>query len=74
MNRRRIEGEKMPRQNTFHKAQIMYEILKKKGQITIEDIIFQFEVSPSTAYNIAKLVYMLCERDETGSCERQDYP
>ncbi|WP_338604883.1 hypothetical protein AAGT10_14910 (plasmid) [Sulfolobus tengchongensis] len=55
------------RQGAFEKAKIMYEILKRKKEITVDDIIFQFEIAPSTAYNIAHILELMCER--TGECE-----
>lgn len=54
--------------NNFKQAQVMYQILKQKGEITLEDIIMQFEVSVSTAYNIQRALKALCEKHED-ECE-----
>ncbi|QGA87243.1 hypothetical protein [Sulfolobus spindle-shaped virus] len=64
----------MPRQNSFQKAKSALQILKKKGELSVEDLIIQFEIAPSTAYNILKMVEILCERDEEGYCEVLDFP
>lgn len=56
------------RQNTFERAKIMYEILRSRKEISIDDIILQFEIAPSTAYNIAHILEILCER--SGECVR----
>ena len=40
----------------------MYKILEKKKEITLEDIILQFEIAPSTAYNIQRLLRVMCEK------------
>jgi len=48
----------------------MYRILQKKKQITLEDILAQFEVAPSTAYNVQRVLRSLCERHPE-ECEVQ---
>ena len=53
--------------NSFDRAELMYKILQKKGRVTLDDIIFQFRVSVSTARNILRIMRILCERDE--NCE-----
>ncbi len=49
-------------------AEIMYKILEKKKEITLEDIVLQFEVAPSTAYNIQRLLRVMCEK-HADECE-----
>jgi predicted transcriptional regulator len=51
-------------------AEIMYRILEKKKEITLEDIIMQFEIAPSTAYNIQRLLRAICEK-HPDECEVQ---
>jgi hypothetical protein len=43
-------------------AEIMYKILKEKKEITLEDIVMQFEIAPSTAYNVQRILRSICER------------
>lgn len=40
----------------------MYKILKEKKEITLEDIVMQFEIAPSTAYNVQRILRSICER------------
>ena len=61
------------RQSTFEKAKIMYEILRSRKEITVDDIIFQFEVAPSTAYNIAHILELLCERSGEGEKSKRTF-
>ena len=56
--------------NSYEMAQIMYKILEKKKQISLEDIIAQFEISVSTAYNIQRALRMICEQ-HPDECEVQ---
>jgi len=51
-------------------AKIMYKILEKKKEITLEDIIMQFEIAPSTAYNVQRILRMICEK-HPDECEVQ---
>jgi hypothetical protein len=51
-------------------AEIMYKILEKKKEITLEDILAQFEIAPSTAYNVQRTLRMICER-HPDECEVQ---
>jgi hypothetical protein len=43
-------------------AEIMYKILQQKKEITLEDIVMQFEIAPSTAYNVQRILRSICER------------
>jgi hypothetical protein len=43
-------------------AEIMYKILQQKKEITLEDIVMQFEIAPSTAYNVQRLLRAICEK------------
>lgn len=54
--------------NSFEQAKIMYEIMKKKGEVSLEDILSQFEVSVSTAYNIQRALRAICEKHQD-ECE-----
>ncbi len=56
--------------NSYEMAKIMYKILEKKKEITLEDIIMQFEIAPSTAYNVQRTLRMICER-HPDECEVQ---
>jgi len=49
-------------------AEIMYKILQQKKEITLEDIIMQFEIAPSTAYNVQRLLRAICEKHKE-ECE-----
>ena len=40
----------------------MYKILQQKKEITLEDIVMQFEIAPSTAYNVQRILRSICER------------
>ncbi|ARM76419.1 hypothetical protein [Acidianus manzaensis] len=40
----------------------MFNVLKKKGQISLEDIVLQFEISPATAYNVQRALRAICEQ------------
>ncbi len=46
----------------------MYKILQQKKEITLEDIIMQFEIAPSTAYNVQRLLRAICEKHKE-ECE-----
>ncbi len=48
----------------------MYKILQQKKEITLEDILAQFEIAPSTAYNVQRTLRMICER-HPDECEVQ---
>ena len=56
--------------NSYEMAKIMYKILEKKKEITLEDIIMQFEIAPSTAYNVQRILRSICER-HPDECEVQ---
>jgi len=56
--------------NSYEMAKIMYKILEKKKEITLEDIIMQFEIAPSTAYNVQRILRMICEK-HPDECEVQ---
>jgi len=60
----------MPQLNSYQMAEIMYKILEKKKEITLEDILAQFEIAPSTAYNVQRTLRMICER-HPDECEVQ---
>jgi hypothetical protein len=60
----------MPQLNSNQMAEIMYKILEKKKEITLEDILAQFEIAPSTAYNVQRTLRMICER-HPDECEVQ---
>ncbi len=53
--------------NTFEMAQVMFKILREKKEVTLEDIVIQFQISASTAYNVQRILKSLCERTE--ECE-----
>ncbi len=53
--------------NTFEMAQVMFKILREKKEVTLEDIVIQFQISASTAYNVQRILKSLCERSE--ECE-----
>jgi len=53
--------------NTFEMAQVMFKILREKKEVTLEDIVMQFQISASTAYNVQRILKSLCERTE--ECE-----
>jgi DeoR/GlpR family transcriptional regulator of sugar metabolism len=44
-------------------AEIMYKILRERGEVSLEDIVWQFDVSPSTAYNVQRLLRSMCEKN-----------
>jgi len=44
-------------------AEIMYKILREKGEVSLEDIVWQFDISPSTAYNVQRLLRSMCEKN-----------
>ena len=48
--------------NSYQMAEIMYKILEKKKVVSLEDILAQFEIAPSTAYNVQRTLKMLCEK------------
>lgn len=54
--------------NSYKQAEIMYQILKNKGEVTLEDILRQFNVSVSTAYNVQRALRALCE-NHPDECE-----
>jgi predicted DNA-binding protein YlxM (UPF0122 family) len=51
-------------------AEIMYKILQQKKEISLEDILAQFEISASTAYNVQRTLRMICEK-HPDECEVQ---
>uniref|UniRef100_UPI0000D834F9 HYPOTHETICAL 13.2 KDA PROTEIN n=1 Tax=Sulfolobus spindle-shape virus 1 TaxID=244589 RepID=UPI0000D834F9 len=56
--------------NSYKMAEIMYKILEKKGELTLEDILAQFEISVPSAYNIQRALKAICER-HPDECEVQ---
>ncbi len=48
-------------------AEIMFKILKQKKEITLEDILIQFEISAATAYNVQRALKALCQKSD--ECE-----
>jgi hypothetical protein len=52
----------MPQLNSYEMAQVMYKILKHRRQVSLEDIIAQFEVSTTTAYNVQRALRMICQK------------
>ena len=49
--------------NSTKMAEIMYKILREKGEVSLEDIVWQFDISPSTAYNVQRLLRSMCEKN-----------
>ncbi len=61
----------MPQLNSYQMSEIMYKILGKKKEITLEDIISQFEISAPTAYNVQRTLRMICEKHpEISNCAK----
>mgnify|MGYP001770789730 CR=1 FL=1 len=53
----------MSRPNSNLIAQEAFVLLKKKGSLTLDDILSRYKVSVPTAYNVLKIVRALCEQD-----------
>ena len=53
----------MSRPNSNQIAQEAFVLLKKKGSLTLDDILSRYKVSVPTAYNVLKIVRALCEQD-----------
>ena len=57
----------MPRLSSNQIAQDAFLLLKKKGSLTLYDILSRYRVAVPTAYNIFKIVRAMCEEDP--NCE-----
>jgi len=53
--------------NSYKMAEVAFKILRERGEMSLEDIVRQFEISVSTAYNVQRALRALCENNE--ACE-----